>query len=161
VIFVTVGTQLPFHRLIGAMDAWAGANPQAEVFAQVGPTTQPPRHMPFAAFLSPQEADERLRSATLIVAHAGMGTVLTALEAGRPLIIVPRRASLGEHRNEHQLATARWLVARPGIGVAMDESELPRLLSCPPDRGSLPPHASGPLVERLAAEIASAARRGR
>jgi UDP-N-acetylglucosamine transferase subunit ALG13 len=161
VIFVTVGTQLPFDRLIGAMDDWAAAHPHIKVFAQVGPTTRPPRHMAHAAFLSPQEAETRLRSASLIVAHAGMGTVLTALQAGRPVVILPRRASLGEHRNEHQLATARWLATRPGVGVAMDESELPRWLAAPPNPSSLPSQADGPLVTRLATDIAAVARRRR
>ena len=35
-IFVTVGTQLPFDRLIAAIDSWAGKNAQADIFAQVG-----------------------------------------------------------------------------------------------------------------------------
>src|SRR6185312_9191493 len=33
VIFVTVGTQLPFDRLIMAVDEWAGAAPGRRVFA--------------------------------------------------------------------------------------------------------------------------------
>ena len=37
VIFVTVGTQLPFERLVGTVDCWAaGQSPRPDVLAQVG-----------------------------------------------------------------------------------------------------------------------------
>ena len=53
-----------------------------------------------------------------------MGTILTALEIGKPLLVMPRRASLGEHRNEHQLATARRFADLGKLRVAFDETEL-------------------------------------
>lgn len=155
-IFVTVGTQLPFDRMVDAVDAWAAAHPEVEMFAQVGPTKHPPRHQPHAAFLSPTQADEHMRNAELIVAHAGMGSVLTALALRKPILIVPRRAALGEHRNDHQLATARWLARRPGVIVAMTEQEIAPLLDRRGDLVSgqaISTFASGPLVERVAAEI--------
>ena len=52
-IFVTVGTQLAFDRLIGAVDAWAARTPGSDVFAQTGPGTYTPRHIEYAAFISP------------------------------------------------------------------------------------------------------------
>ena len=39
-IFVTVGTQLAFDRMIKAVDEWAGARGRTDVFAQVGPAAQ-------------------------------------------------------------------------------------------------------------------------
>ena len=48
-----------------------------------------------------------------------------ATHKGKPIILVPRRAALGEHRNDHQLATVRQLAERPGILIAHDETELP------------------------------------
>jgi UDP-N-acetylglucosamine transferase subunit ALG13 len=125
VIFVTVGTQLTFDRLIGAVDDWASATPGCQVFAQIGPSEMRPRHIEYAQFVSPVECGERMRDATAIVAHAGMGTILTALELGKPLLVMPRRASLGEHRNEHQLATARRFAELGRVKVAIDETELP------------------------------------
>lgn len=151
-IFVTVGTQLAFDRMVSAVDRWAAACGEADVFAQIGPSREPPRHLPYSAFLPPTRANALMREAKLIVAHAGMGTVLTALELRKPIIIMPRKASLGEHRNEHQLATARWLDGRPGVHVAWDEAGLAALLD---HRDQLPGGeafasvASGPLVDRL------------
>lgn len=66
--------------------------------------------------------------ASVIVSHAGMGSILTALRYRRPIIIMPRKADLGEHRNDHQLATARWMAARPGVMVAWEADDLAALL---------------------------------
>ena len=123
-IFVTVGYQMAFDRLISAVDAWAGGHPDAEVFAQIGPTDARPRHMLFTEFLDPEEFTLRIKEASVLVAHAGMGSILTALQHGKPIVVMPRRGDLQETRNDHQLATARKLHGRPGLEVAMDESAL-------------------------------------
>ena len=44
-------------------------------------------------------------------------------ETGLPMIVMPRRAELGEHRNDHQSATARRLSHLPGLSVAEDEED--------------------------------------
>lgn len=124
-IFVTVGTQLPFDRLVAAVDEWAAAGEDREVFAQIGPSSLRPRHIAYEQFIAPAECSERMRAASAIVAHAGMGTILTALELGKPLLVMPRRAALGEHRNDHQLATVRRFSELGNVKAAFDEHELP------------------------------------
>lgn len=133
-IFVTVGTQLAFDRLIAAVDAWAGQNPDEKVFAQIGPGDYKPEHCEFADFVPPDNANELFRNADLIVSHAGMGSILTALKYRKPILVLPRKASLGEHRNEHQLATAKWLGKKPGVFVADGPENIAAILSA---RGSL------------------------
>ncbi|MEZ6003184.1 MAG: glycosyltransferase [Planctomycetota bacterium] len=64
----------------------------------------------------------------MAVAHAGMGTILKALEMGKPVLIMPRRASPGEQRNEHQLATAERFERLGIVQVAQDEIDLARRL---------------------------------
>ena len=46
----------------------------------------------------------------------------------KPLIVFPRIAKLGEHRNEHQLATAQKMQEFGYVYVARDEEELKSLL---------------------------------
>lgn len=128
-IFLTVGTQLSFDRLSRAIDEWAGENPSIEIFGQIGPADYNPRNFETKQFISPSDFDELFKNAELVVAHAGMGSILTALKFRKPIIIFPRRASLGEHRNEHQLATARRFMERPGVSVAINIPDLYRLLS--------------------------------
>jgi hypothetical protein len=40
------------------------------------------------------------------------------------IVMPPRRASSGEHRNDHQIATAKRLAAQGRIDVVFDEREL-------------------------------------
>ncbi len=123
-IFVTLGTDLPFERLLKVVDAWAGENGVRDIFAQIGRGTWKPENIDSVPFLCPLEFKQRFQAAELIIAHAGMGTILSALQYGKPILIMPRRASLGEDRNEHQLATARRMHVMKKVHVAFNEMEL-------------------------------------
>ena len=123
-IFVTVGTDLPFDRLVRVVDDWAAAAGRTDVFAQIGEGGWRPRHLAHAEFLQPPEFREKFRSADLIISHAGMGTILTALQHAKPILVMPKLARLHEHRNEHQTATARHMMRKAGVNVAFDENEL-------------------------------------
>ena len=128
-IFVTVGSMLPFDRFVKAMDEWSANHPDEEIFAQIGGGPFEPRYMPFARMISPSEFRAYVERSNFVVAHAGMGSVIMAAEAGKPIILFPRRAALGEHTTDHQLHTANWLKSRPGIEVAMDEQQLNLLIA--------------------------------
>ncbi|MCY2966473.1 MAG: glycosyltransferase [Planctomycetota bacterium] len=127
-IFVTIGTQLPFDRLIRAVDEWAGAKPGREVVAQTGRGKYEPRHIRCLETVEPTEFQRLVRESQFIVAHAGMGTILSALEIGKPVVLLPRLAAHGEHRNDHQLATAERFGVRPLVRVARDETALAGIL---------------------------------
>lgn len=126
-IFVTVGEQLPFDRLIRTVDDWA-SDSGYEVFAQIGDSDLTPSNIQYKQFLSPEEFKEKFVSAEVIVAHAGMGTIITALELNKPIIVMPRQAALGEHRNDHQFATAKRFLKLNYISVAFDEDGLKKYL---------------------------------
>ena len=127
-IFVTVGEQLPFDRLVRTVDVWARDRGRRDVFAQIGDGEYIPSGVEWARFLEPADFRARLAAASVIVAHAGMGSILTALELEKPILILPRRAALREQRNDHQLATAERLGERGLVHVALDERELERRL---------------------------------
>ncbi len=151
-IFVTVGTQLPFDRLVGSVDAWRESQPRQEVIAQVGPTEREFRSLTVERFVSPERFAALFSSAQVVVAHAGMGTILSAMEVGKPLLVMPRRADLGEHRNDHQMATATRLADRLGLVVAWDEDEIPLKLDKMLERGEssaprISPYADTRLID--------------
>ncbi|HZW11196.1 MAG TPA: glycosyltransferase [Phycisphaerales bacterium] len=155
-IFVTVGTQLAFDRMVRAVDQWAGRAGRGDVFAQIGPTELVPAHIAHRPFVNPREFAEHARAAEAIVAHAGMGSILTALQYGKPILIMPRKAALGEQRNDHQLATAARFEGRPGVLVAHDESELPAMLDRLAELRAgepIPPFASPGLIGAIRAFI--------
>ncbi|MES2439811.1 MAG: glycosyltransferase [Verrucomicrobiota bacterium] len=162
-IFVTVGTDQPFDRMVKVVDEWAAERGRTDLFAQIGGGGWEPRSIPFTHFLSPPEFKECFSQATVIVAHAGMGTILSALYHGKPILVMPKKASLGEHRNEHQLATARRMMSLGNVTVAFDEIELREKLDhlggiIPRER--IAPVASGPLIEGLRHFIFDAKGRG-
>jgi UDP-N-acetylglucosamine transferase subunit ALG13 len=156
VIFVTVGTQLPFDRMIRAVEAWAASAPDRQLFAQIGPTSYVPRGIESSMFISPAECRQRMLDADAIVAHAGMGTIISALELGKPLLVMPRMASLGEHRNDHQIATAKRFAELGRVAVAEDAQQLAVKLDELDEltvRDRISPHASGELITALSAFI--------
>lgn len=122
-IFVTVGEQLPFDRLICSIDNWASTSSE-KVFAQIGDTELIPKNFKYKHFLDPVEFQEKIVMSDLIIAHAGMGTIISALEFRKPIIVMPRKSGLGEHRNDHQLATANRFKNLNNILVASDETDL-------------------------------------
>lgn len=153
-IFVTVGTQLPFPRLIEAMDAHAAAT-EEDVIAQVGPAPGEWPHLDVRPHLAPAEFDVLFARARVVVGHAGIGTILTARRHGRPLVVLPRRHAFGEHRNDHQLATAQQVTGLPGLHVAWETADLPALLSAdltPAGEARGPEHAR--LLDRVARFLA-------
>jgi UDP-N-acetylglucosamine transferase subunit ALG13 len=126
-IFLTVGTQLPFDRLVRAVDNWCAEQGRNDVFGQIaapGCNGYHPRHFEWAPFLEPGRMETLFAEADLVVAHAGMGSIITTLTLAKPILIMPRRAAYGEHRNDHQLATAEHLGKRSGIVVAQTEAEV-------------------------------------
>jgi UDP-N-acetylglucosamine transferase subunit ALG13 len=153
VILVTVGTDGPFDRLIRTVDEWAGSTGRADVIAQIGKTTLVPKHIKAHEFFDPPQFREYFSEAELIIAHAGMGTILSALRYQKPLLVMPRRASLGEQRNEHQLATARHLQEMGKVTVAFDEKELvgwlAHLQGLTAAQGTTSPFASPALTDAI------------
>lgn len=125
-IFVTVGSQIPFDRLVRCIDKWAGQQPQprAALLAQIGSSETPPEHIEWTRRLSSTEYLEQVSASRAVIAHAGMGTILTAIDLRKPILVMPRIGRMGETRNDHQIATARHLQEIVGLSVAWDESEL-------------------------------------
>ena len=123
-VFVTVGTMMPFDRLIRAMDGWAQKHPGEIALAQTGEGGWVPAHMPFQEMLTPDEFRQHCSKCDVIVSHVGMGTVIMAADLHRPLVAMPRRQHLNEANSDHQVATAVWLRKRPGVSIVDTESDL-------------------------------------
>ena len=127
-IFVTVGTQFGFDRLVRAVDDWLADHPGHDVFGQIGETDYRPKHFEAVPTLDRAAYFERLRASNAVVSHAGMGTIMQCMEERRPLLVMPRRAKFGECINDHQLTMARKLDELHIVNVAYDETQLPAKL---------------------------------
>lgn len=154
-IFVAVGTQLPFDRLTRAVDSWCAQSGRgSEVFGQIGhigPTNYTPEHFEWAEMIDADRFREKILGADVVVSHAGMGSIITALSFSKPIVILPRRAHLDEQRNDHQFATVNRLGTRPGIFPALTETDLPGLIDqlLDGDDSACGPKISGFAEDRL------------
>jgi UDP-N-acetylglucosamine transferase subunit ALG13 len=123
-IFVTTGTQAPFNRLVKAMDIIADDLNGEEVIVQAFGVDFETKNLKIVGFLNPVEYKRIFDEARLIVSHAGMGSIVSALTIGKPIVVIPRKASLGEHRNDHQIEGAKKMESLGYVNVAYDEDEL-------------------------------------
>lgn len=159
-IFVTIGALFPFDRLVRLMDEMAPTMPGQTFFAQIGEGAYEPRNMPFARLVKAAQFRQLVADCDLMVAHAGMGSVLSALEARKPIVLLPRSMELLEHTTDHQMATARWLEGRPGIRIAMTDAELrptiEQSLAAGAMRDPLPISAPEPFLRRIRSFIDAA-----
>lgn len=143
-IFVTVGTQLPFNRLISEVDKWSSRNLDVNIIAQTCGYQCTSKSITVFDFLNPKQYSQVISETSLIVSHAGMGTIITAHEKKLPIIIMPRQHTLGEHRNDHQNATANKFNKTKGVHLANSIIELNDLLnnhqSLEPCGSTIPPN---------------------
>jgi UDP-N-acetylglucosamine--N-acetylmuramyl-(pentapeptide) pyrophosphoryl-undecaprenol N-acetylglucosamine transferase len=122
-VLVTLGTtdSFPFRRLVEAVDRIVP--PTAEVIWQSGSVELQERGVASLSQIPSEEFDELLRSVDAVIAHAGTGTSVAALRAGKLPILVPRRADHGEHIDDHQVEIASELDRR-GLALRRDVDEL-------------------------------------
>ncbi len=125
-IFLTVGTQFPFDRLIKTVDEAVGCDGGSEeVFAQIGMSSYEPQNFRAVTSLGKEEFDRYLREASGVIGHAGMGTISLALEWNKPLLVLPRRKKYGEVVNDHQVAIAQKFEELGHLLAAYDADDLP------------------------------------
>lgn len=122
-VVVTVGTskKYGFRRLVE--EVLRVIPPEAEVLWQTGATDLTGLPIEAQPTVSAVDLDAATREADLVVAHAGTGSALGALEAGKCPVLIPRRHALGENADDHQELIARELDAR-GLAVAPEDERL-------------------------------------
>lgn len=121
-ILVTVGMgPWPFDRLIKAIIPLCAEH---EVFAQAGTSSvRPPcPHSPFVPF---SELDSLIKSADVIITHAG-NTVRLVQRALKVPIAVARQSALGEMGNDHQVEYLRFEELAGPVLAVWDVRRLPQ-----------------------------------
>ncbi|WP_026839413.1 glycosyltransferase [Gillisia sp. JM1] len=158
-IFVTIGTQEPFDRLIKAVDDIFPELEDQEIIVQAPLKIYKPIHFETFNFINPLKYKEIFDRADFIISHAGMGTILSAMTSEKALLIMPRLVKYGEHRNEHQLHTAQKFKSLNYINVAENETELKTILLSKKNKDlmvskSMGDYASDELINSLRKYIA-------
>jgi UDP-N-acetylglucosamine transferase subunit ALG13 len=140
-IFATVGsTQIPFERMVRALDALPGD----ELFAQHGPVPAPPAAAGARSFMQFPEIIEAMERADVVVCHAGAGSILCALRTGHTPVVVPRLRRYRETVDDHQVEFARALGEEGKVIAVSELDSLPDAVAAAPARRSAPPEAGRP-----------------
>lgn len=113
-VFVTLGTIKPyrFDKLVDNILAVLPAG--TEVTWQTGSTSRTDLPGDVRQQVTTEEFDRLATEADLVIAHAGVGSLLRLLDLGVAPLIVPRRRGRGEHIDDHQQQVAGQL-ARAGV----------------------------------------------
>jgi len=125
-IFLTVGTQFPFDRLVRVLDDLAGRNGfRSQIFAQIGNTSYEPKNFKAVSSIEKESFDKYVQDAEAIIGHAGMGTIMIALDHKKPLLVMPRLKKYGEVVSDHQVAIAKKYEQLGHVLAAYAVDELP------------------------------------
>lgn len=107
-IFVILGTQkFQLNRLLKKLDQYvAQGSLQEEIIAQIGYSDYLPKRYQYVEFLDKNEFDGMIQKADLVIVHSGVGSIISALSANKPVLVFPRLAKYKEHIDDHQLDIA-------------------------------------------------------
>jgi UDP-N-acetylglucosamine transferase subunit ALG13 len=123
-IFVTVGNHYKgFDRLVKKMDEIA-ENTSEKVIIQIGQTYYKPKNAKFFDFTDYGTMQKLCKEARVVVSHAGVGSIITALEQQTPIIIVPRLKKYNEVIDDHQLDIAEALLDHQLVKTVYDLTQL-------------------------------------
>lgn len=160
-IFLTVGTQFPLDRLVKAVDETIGRGLlDEEIWAQIGQSSYQPRNfIKSTDFLDKQLFDQWMEKASKVISHAGIGSITMALDASKPLLVMPRRRKYGEVVNDHQVDIARKFEQFGYLLAAYDVEELPEkieaLKSFVPQKRNIHPEKVAERISRFLNQFTS------
>ncbi len=128
-IFVTVGNPTQgFRRLIEAVDRLGGEGffNEEMVLIQSGNNSDfRPSNCKHEPFLAMEDFEKKVNEAELIISHAGAGTLLHVIQAGKVPIVMPRQKRYGEHVDDHQVELTTALAAEGRVIPAYEPEDLP------------------------------------
>ena len=131
-IFVTCGSSpIGFERMMQALYALS----PSELTVQHGPIG-PPACATAYDFLPFGTVVELMQEADLVISHAGVGSIMCALQAGHVPIVFPRLKRHAETVDDHQLELASALAERGTVLLANDGPELRLAVESAPRRGA-------------------------
>ncbi|WP_181009835.1 glycosyltransferase [Ornithinimicrobium sufpigmenti] len=126
-VVVTLGTlnQYPFDRAVQAVRRVLTqlGDEDVHVLWQIGEAQAEGLSGEVRATVPADRLRVAIAQADLVIAHAGTGSALQILDAGRIPLFLPRSSARGEHIDDHQLLIAAELEGR-GLAVTADPDDL-------------------------------------
>ena len=93
-IFVILGTQkFQLNRLLKTLDQYVEKGLiKDRIVAQIGYSDYLPKRYEYVEFLNKEEFDAMIQKADVVISHSGVGSIISALNAKKPVIVYPRLA---------------------------------------------------------------------
>jgi UDP-N-acetylglucosamine transferase subunit ALG13 len=124
-IFITVGSHHQgFERLLKKIDELARDKVISDVFVLTGYSDYQPEYCPYTQFVGFNDFQDLIKKSSIVITHAGSGSILNALLHNKPTIAVPRLKKFGEHTNDHQLQLIKILEKEGKIIAVYDIGDL-------------------------------------
>jgi UDP-N-acetylglucosamine--N-acetylmuramyl-(pentapeptide) pyrophosphoryl-undecaprenol N-acetylglucosamine transferase len=129
-ILLSVGThRQSFSRALDLIEPLAR---QGTTFVVQHGSTPPRPELPnttWVELIAFDELVDTIAKADSVVCHAGVGTIMTALQAGHTPVVIPRQARHGEHVDDHQIEIANHFAERGLVRCVVSETDLAPLLT--------------------------------
>ena len=129
-IFVPLGTQkFPFKRLIVALNDLIkdGIYTSEDIVMQSTMYDIEPFFV-HVGLIPVDEFNKYMHDAELVITHAGVNSIISCMQIGKPLLVVPRLHKYGEHVDDHQQEIALLMEEKYNVLVAQDLSELKMMI---------------------------------
>ncbi|NKI32049.1 PssE/Cps14G family polysaccharide biosynthesis glycosyltransferase [Croceivirga thetidis] len=130
-IFVTLGTfPVPFTRPLKELeDLCRKKIIDEKIVVQSGHTEFVSEFMEVSPFMPPDKINELTKAASLIITHAGTGSLIKAVRLKKKVIAIPRLYKLGENVDDHQLDILEIFTEKGYVLPWHEDDKLERLLN--------------------------------
>ena len=122
--FISIGNGLQsFSRLLNAVESLNHLLPKP-VIVQAGHTHFVSKDNQVVDFVSMDDFIRYVNDAQLLILHAGAGSIMNAIKAGKCPIVMPRMLKYKEVINDHQVSLAKMMHAEGRVIMTETEEEL-------------------------------------
>lgn len=102
-VFVAIGTQKQqFTRIFKKIED-SKILENEEIIAQSGFTKFDSKEIKMLGFIEQEKLNEYIKEADFVICHGGVGTIFSALNMGKKVLVMPRLKKYKEHKNDHQV----------------------------------------------------------
>lgn len=131
-VFATVGATLGFERLVRHVDEAkrSGLLPEKVILQTgIGNTVEVDESIEVVEVLPFDQLKDILRRADLVICHGGTGSIITALQEGCRVVVIPRMFERGEHYDNHQWEIADTFASRGLVSVTKADDDFAEALA--------------------------------
>lgn len=129
-IFVTLGTQkFQLNRLLKEVDKLCeNGKITEELFAQIGYSNYCPQNYLYTDFFDRAVFEKKVKESSLVITHGGVGSIITAINNKKPVIVFPRLKKYKEHVDDHQLEIAQAFSKKNYVLCCEHTADLEKLI---------------------------------